>query len=75
LNKYQPHDAKSEEVSSSKSLIYASIMDDHIENINADDVVICVMGVTGAGKSTFVARVTGEDVGIGHQLMSRKIIT
>jgi len=31
------------------------------------------MGVTGAGKSTFIERVTGQNVGIGHSLMSHTV--
>ncbi len=37
------------------------------------DIVIAVMGVTGAGKSSFIASVTGRiDVQIGHDLYSGK---
>jgi ABC-type hemin transport system ATPase subunit len=37
------------------------------------DIVIAVMGVTGAGKSTFIASVTGrKDIQIGHNLYSGK---
>ena len=32
------------------------------------DVVIAVMGMTGAGKSTFISHLTNENVGIGHGL-------
>jgi Fe-S cluster assembly ATPase SufC len=35
--------------------------------------MIAVMGVTGAGKSSFIKTVTGrDDVGVGHGLRSRK---
>lgn len=34
------------------------------------DIVIAVMGVTGAGKSSFIKRITGQDVVIGHGLDS-----
>jgi len=34
------------------------------------DVFIAVMGVTGAGKSTFISRLTDEPVEIGHDLIS-----
>jgi ribosome biogenesis GTPase A len=35
------------------------------------DVVIAVMGVTGAGKSSFIATVTGrKDIQVGHDLNS-----
>jgi len=37
-----------------------------------DDAIVAVMGVTGAGKSTFVANVTGQDVEIGDTLDSCK---
>ncbi|EHK42553.1 hypothetical protein TRIATDRAFT_137421 [Trichoderma atroviride IMI 206040] len=35
-----------------------------------DAVVVALMGGTGAGKSTFISLLTGEDVGIGHNLQS-----
>ena len=35
-------------------------------------VFIAVMGVTGAGKSTFVSQCTGRDVDVGHGLLSCK---
>ncbi|KAH7184576.1 uncharacterized protein B0J16DRAFT_355286 [Fusarium flagelliforme] len=41
--------------------------------LSRDDIVIAVMGVTGAGKSTFINQVTGENVGIGHGLTSHTI--
>jgi hypothetical protein len=34
------------------------------------DTVIAVMGITGVGKSTFIANATGQDVRIGHGLAS-----
>jgi translation initiation factor RLI1 len=34
------------------------------------DTVIAVMGITGVGKSTFIANATGQDVRIGHSLKS-----
>lgn len=34
------------------------------------EVVIAVMGVTGAGKSRFIKRITGQDVLVGHGLNS-----
>lgn len=37
------------------------------------DIVIAVMGVTGAGKSSFIAAVTGrKDIRVGHDLYSGK---
>ncbi|GKU13647.1 unnamed protein product [Fusarium langsethiae] len=39
-------------------------------DLSADDIIIAVMGVTGAGKSTFINQVTGENVEIGHGLTS-----
>jgi septin family protein len=40
----------------------------------ARKVVVAVMGVTGAGKSSFIRRVTGnDDVQVGHSLQSSKI--
>ncbi|KAH7253014.1 P-loop containing nucleoside triphosphate hydrolase protein [Fusarium solani] len=38
--------------------------------LSPNDVVIAVMGVTGAGKSTFIGKVTGQDVKVGHSLVS-----
>lgn len=32
--------------------------------------VIIVLGVTGSGKTTFISRILGQDVGIGHGLVS-----
>ncbi|KAF4450875.1 GTP binding domain protein [Fusarium austroafricanum] len=48
-------------------------MDSNIIDLAAlspDDILIAVMGVTGAGKSTFISQVTGQEVGIGHGLIS-----
>ncbi|RFN48651.1 hypothetical protein FIE12Z_7117 [Fusarium flagelliforme] len=42
-------------------------------DLSPDDIVIAVMGVTGAGKSTFINQVTGENVEIGHGLTSHTI--
>ncbi|KAL6233248.1 P-loop containing nucleoside triphosphate hydrolase protein [Aspergillus navahoensis] len=36
----------------------------------SNSVFIAVMGVTGAGKSTFVSQCTGQDVDVGHGLLS-----
>jgi len=37
----------------------------------SSDVVIAVMGVTGAGKSSFIKEVSGrEDIVIGHNMSS-----
>lgn len=35
-----------------------------------EDVVIAVMGITGAGKSTFINHLVDQDVKIGHELVS-----
>jgi len=41
---------------------------------SSEDVVIAVMGVTGAGKSSFIAKVTGRsDIAVGHSLDSGKV--
>lgn len=40
------------------------------ETMSPTDVIIAVMGITGSGKTTFVSRCVGEDVGIGHDLHS-----
>ncbi len=37
----------------------------------SSDVVIAVMGMTGAGKSSFIKAVSGrEDISVGHKLSS-----
>ncbi|KAJ5979793.1 hypothetical protein N7481_007091 [Penicillium waksmanii] len=36
----------------------------------SDAIFIAVMGVTGAGKSTLISQCTGQDVHIGHDLLS-----
>ena len=42
---------------------------------STDDVVIALMGITGAGKSTFIQKVTGRaDIQIGHNLTSGEIL-
>jgi GTPase SAR1 family protein len=38
--------------------------------MSPDDIIIAVMGMTGSGKTTFISRCMGEDVGIGHGLRS-----
>lgn len=37
------------------------------------DILIAVMGMTGAGKSTFISNIAGLDMKIGHDLFSCKI--
>ena len=38
-----------------------------------DEIPIAVMGMTGAGKSAFIQRVTGrQDVKVGHTMSSGK---
>jgi putative ribosome biogenesis GTPase RsgA len=40
------------------------------------DIVIAVIGMTGAGKSSFIASVTGrEDIQVGHDLYSGTVNT
>ena len=34
--------------------------------------VVLVMGLTGVGKSSFISKVVGDDIGIGHELESCK---
>lgn len=41
-------------------------------NVPSDAIFIAVMGVTGAGKSTFVSQCTGKAVDVGHDLLSCK---
>lgn len=43
-----------------------------VSSAASDAIFIAVMGVTGAGKSTFVSQCTGQDVSIGHGLLSCK---
>jgi ribosome biogenesis GTPase A len=40
------------------------------ENATSNDVVIMVMGMTGAGKSTFISSLVGQDDIAGHDLSS-----
>jgi ABC-type lipoprotein export system ATPase subunit len=35
-----------------------------------DDIIIAIMGVTGAGKSTFISLLSDEKIEIGHGLQS-----
>jgi ABC-type uncharacterized transport system ATPase component len=38
---------------------------------SSSDIVIAVMGMTGAGKSSFIKKVSGrEDIVIGHKISS-----
>jgi signal recognition particle receptor subunit beta len=41
-------------------------------NTDIKDAYIAVMGVTGAGKSSFIATCSNQDVTIGHDLTSCK---
>ena len=36
------------------------------------DIFVAVMGMTGAGKSTFISLCTGEEVVVGHDLQACK---
>jgi ABC-type hemin transport system ATPase subunit len=41
--------------------------------IQNPDIIIAVMGMTGAGKSTFIRRITGDQsIKVGHKLSSGK---
>ncbi|RGP71717.1 hypothetical protein FLONG3_7021 [Fusarium longipes] len=40
------------------------------QSMSPGHTVILVMGITGVGKSTFISKLTGDDVGIGHDLTS-----
>ncbi|MCJ1435575.1 hypothetical protein MMC27_004949 [Xylographa pallens] len=40
------------------------------EGPSANDIVIAVFGLTGAGKSSFISKLTGKDLRIGHGLQS-----
>ncbi|KAF2107743.1 P-loop containing nucleoside triphosphate hydrolase protein [Lophiotrema nucula] len=42
-----------------------------IDLVSPDDIFIAVMGMTGSGKSSFIARCTGDTSGIGFGLESR----
>ncbi len=37
-----------------------------------EDSFVAVMGVTGAGKSTFISRLAGDGAKVGHDLVSCK---
>jgi ABC-type hemin transport system ATPase subunit len=39
-------------------------------NLSPSDIIIPVMGATGAGKSTFIQNATGQHVEVGHGLES-----
>jgi len=41
-----------------------------VEELSEEDMVIGVMGPTGAGKSSFIGMATGGDIGVGHELES-----
>ncbi|KAF9443855.1 hypothetical protein P691DRAFT_808225 [Macrolepiota fuliginosa MF-IS2] len=44
------------------------------KHLTADDTIVAIMGPTGAGKSTFIQKVTGQEVvGVGHSLESLTI--
>lgn len=43
-----------------------------MRSLDPSDLIFMVMGVTGAGKSTFISLLTEEDVEVGHQLQSSK---
>lgn len=43
---------------------------DQIAKLGKDDVVICLMGITGSGKSTFISLLSDEFVQVGHELTS-----
>ncbi|KAF9450905.1 hypothetical protein P691DRAFT_424967 [Macrolepiota fuliginosa MF-IS2] len=40
------------------------------EELTEDDTIIALMGSTGTGKSSFISKAVGRDVGIGHGLQS-----
>ncbi len=52
-----------------QSSLNTSNMASKVKN-GGEAVVIAVMGVTGAGKSTFIQTVTGQDAGVGDSLTS-----
>ncbi|KAL7270429.1 hypothetical protein RUND412_006868 [Rhizina undulata] len=43
---------------------------DNFSHAKQKDVLIAVMGMTGVGKSSFISRITGQNVKIGHNLQS-----
>ncbi|KAM7208147.1 P-loop containing nucleoside triphosphate hydrolase protein [Naviculisporaceae sp. PSN 640] len=45
------------------------------ESDSKDAGYIMLFGMTGAGKSTFISRLTGQEVGIGHGLVSSTVNT
>lgn len=48
----------------------AVVVPTKMEDLSKDQVVIALMGLTGAGKSSFIGMATGYEDGIGHQLQS-----
>lgn len=40
------------------------------DTMSPEDIIIAVMGITGSGKTTFISKCMGKDVGIGHGLHS-----
>ena len=40
--------------------------------ISKNDIIIAIMGVTGAGKSTFISLLSDQEIEIGHGLQSCK---
>lgn len=43
---------------------------DQLRRPAPSDILIAVVGITGAGKSTLISKVVDEDVGVGHNLTS-----
>ncbi|KAF5359868.1 hypothetical protein D9756_003459 [Leucocoprinus leucothites] len=41
-----------------------------LEQLKESDTLIALMGPTGAGKSSFISKATGRDIGVGHDLQS-----
>ncbi|KXN84731.1 hypothetical protein AN958_12158 [Leucoagaricus sp. SymC.cos] len=41
-----------------------------IDQLKQSDILIAMMGPTGAGKSSFISQALGKDMGIGHDLQS-----
>ena len=57
-----------DEIDRSKLMPGAFTLDD-AEEVLANSIIIAVMGVTGAGKSTLISQITGrQDITIGHGL-------
>ena len=61
-------------VSKSVSRLWTLKLNIEPPNFSEKSILIAVMGMTGAGKTTFISKITGLDMEIGHGLKSCKYI-